>query len=236
MQGLLKIGFTTRQPNDRIKELSSHTGVPGKFSLVKAWEVDNPASVEKSVFSVLRKYRAEGEFFAISIDDAEEQIIEILQKLGQADSSGITIPQKIRDAARQKEAEKIKTRQEEIQNCSKSWQENLNQIRLLAVKVADAKIGYTYAQLDALIKKCELSDSISTPAFFLTLGLSLIVEAKLEEKKGRQKWVDLQWKWIRYFEDEMKKQKDTWWEINKGYKPSVRGSIEWWAFYKDTKL
>jgi hypothetical protein len=86
-----------------------------------------------------------------------------------------------------------------------------------------------------LIEKCELPDSIGIPAFFLTLGLSLVLESKLEEKKGRQKWVDLQHEWVQFFEDEMANQKDRWWEQNKGDKPAVQGSIGWWSFYEDTK-
>jgi hypothetical protein len=39
MPGLVKIGFTDRDPITRSKELSSHTGVPGKFNIEKSWEV-----------------------------------------------------------------------------------------------------------------------------------------------------------------------------------------------------
>lgn len=235
MQGLLKIGFTTRKPDDRVKELSGHTGVPGKFSLVRSWEVDDPAAIEKSVFSTLRSYRAEGEFFAISVEEAQSKIVETLQRLGQADSNGVTIPQKTRELLRQQEIDKQKARQDQIDNCKRSWVANLRNTRLIAAKATDKKIGYSYTQLDELIKKCELPDAVTTPAFFLTLGLSLILESKLQDKKGRQKWVDLQYKWVQSFEDEMANQKDKWWEQNDGEKSTVQGSIEWWSFYQDTK-
>jgi hypothetical protein len=39
MTGLVKIGFTDRDPITRSKELSSHTCVQGKFNIEKSWEV-----------------------------------------------------------------------------------------------------------------------------------------------------------------------------------------------------
>lgn len=234
MQGLLKIGFTTREPDDRVRELSAHTGVPGKFSLVKAWEVDNPAYVEQVVFTSLRNCRAEGEFFAISEEEAQDRVIKTLQQLGQADNSGITIPQKLRENLRLQKEKNIQAQQQRIKKCEESWLANLQAIRTKAAAFANQEIGHTYTQLQDEIKKCELPDSVTTPAFFLSLGLSLILESKLEEKRGRQKWVDLQYKWIRVFEDEMEKQKDLWWNTYGGNKP-LPGTTGSWSFYQDTK-
>lgn len=233
--GLLKIGFTTRDPQDRVRELSSHTGVPGKFNLVYAWEVENPSYVEKVVFSTLKKYRAEGEFFSITSDEAKSKIIEILQRLGQVDESGITISQKARDILRNQEEEKIREQQSRIKNCQESWRNNINITRAQAIKIANSKIGYSYDQINTEIKKCAAPEAISTPATLLTLGLSLILEAKWEKFKGKQKWVDLQNNWLIAFENEMIIKKDSWWDDKDCKRPSKPGYMDWSAFYMDVK-
>lgn len=49
MLGLVKIGCTTGQLEDRIKELSSHTGVPVAFSCHFAAQVSDMAVKEKTL-------------------------------------------------------------------------------------------------------------------------------------------------------------------------------------------
>ncbi len=235
MSGLLKIGFTTRMPTDRVKELSGHTGVPGKFLLVKSWEVDDPAHVERVIFASLHKYRAEGEFFAISEEQAQEKIVKTLQKLGQADSAGLTIPQKQRENLRLQNEQEILAQKQRVKNCEESWMANLQTTRASVEDLVEKRIGYTYSEIQNQLKKTELPDSITTPAFFLTLGLSIILESKIQDKMGRQKWIDLDHKWHRIFEDEMEKKKELWWD-NKGVNRPVRGVFGAHSFYSDPGL
>jgi hypothetical protein len=47
MPRLVKIGYTDRSPWVRARELGNHTGVPGDFSVVKSWRVQNAAAYEK---------------------------------------------------------------------------------------------------------------------------------------------------------------------------------------------
>ena len=235
MNGLLKIGFTTRMPADRVKELSGHTGVPGKFFLVKTWEVDDPVHVERVVFASLHQYRAEGEFFAISEDEAQEKIVKTLQKLGQVDSSGLTIPQKQRENLRLQKEQEIQAKQQRIKNCEESWVENLQSTRTSVENFVEKRIGYSYSEIQDQLKKTELPESITIPALFLTLGLSLILETKIQDKMGRQKWIDLDHKWCRIFEDEMEKRKELWWD-SKGIDRPARGVFESYSFYLDPSL
>ena len=50
--GKVKIGYTTKEPTERLKELSSPTGVPGKYTLhggVEFSEDSHASQVEKLV-------------------------------------------------------------------------------------------------------------------------------------------------------------------------------------------
>jgi hypothetical protein len=70
MEGLVKIGMTTRNPENRVKELSSATGIPNKFILIYQQRVDDCASCEKAIHNLLeaKGYRVSNqrEFFNIT--------------------------------------------------------------------------------------------------------------------------------------------------------------------------
>jgi len=74
MEGLVKIGMTTRNPEERVKELSSATGIPNKFILIYQKKVDDCASCEKTVHNLLEakghRVSTNREFFNISTTDA----------------------------------------------------------------------------------------------------------------------------------------------------------------------
>lgn len=78
MTGLIKIGKTTKSPQQRMKELHS-TGVPEPFELECAFIVDNCAAREKNVHRILNKYRLSGrEFFEIGVESALLKILPVL--------------------------------------------------------------------------------------------------------------------------------------------------------------
>ena len=70
--GLLKIGYTERDLDSRVEELSSSTGVPTPFVVAAKFEVENPEEVEKRIHDKLRHCRENSgrEFFRISLEDA----------------------------------------------------------------------------------------------------------------------------------------------------------------------
>lgn len=71
MPGLLKIGCTTRQVEDRLTELNAPTGVPSPFKVEAFAETSEPYDDEAKVHKRLEKYRLEGrEFFRISVTEA----------------------------------------------------------------------------------------------------------------------------------------------------------------------
>ncbi len=78
--GMVKIGRTERDVEERVRELSAHTGVPTEFTVFKLFRVRNSADVERQVHLRLKEYRvSEGrEFFAIEPDIAAAVVEELV--------------------------------------------------------------------------------------------------------------------------------------------------------------
>ncbi len=78
MPGLVKVGFSTRSPEDRAAELST-TGVPFPFVVVFSAEVGNPLEAEAAVHLALAPYRTstDREFFRVAIEDAVDAVKEV---------------------------------------------------------------------------------------------------------------------------------------------------------------
>lgn len=76
MPDLIKVGKTTRDPTERVKELSSATGVPNPFLLVYCQPVEDCDAAEKWVHAELerRGYRpnTDREFFKAPVHEAVE--------------------------------------------------------------------------------------------------------------------------------------------------------------------
>ncbi len=76
---LIKIGFTTRSIEERLKELSSGTGVPIDFECSAAFVSSSPYDDEKKIHSELKSFRVSNkEFFEIDLIQATKLIFEIL--------------------------------------------------------------------------------------------------------------------------------------------------------------
>lgn len=80
MQGLLKIGYTDRDPFGRAKEISQATGVPFDFVVDYQIYVSHPYEVEQKTHQQLSKYRVNNnrEFFQCSYEDAIYAIKEVI--------------------------------------------------------------------------------------------------------------------------------------------------------------
>jgi T5orf172 domain len=85
MPGLLKVGLTENSIRQRIRELSSNTGVPTEFKLEKAFEIDANAlfRVEQAIHRELKiaGFHHQKEFFKVSLVQctylAEEVIFQV---------------------------------------------------------------------------------------------------------------------------------------------------------------
>lgn len=83
MEGeVYKVGWTSKTAKERAKELSSASGVPKSFIVVKYWKHENPDKIEKDIHAILDPYRISEnrEFFKLEYK-ALERIIENQIKL-----------------------------------------------------------------------------------------------------------------------------------------------------------
>jgi hypothetical protein len=80
MPGVVKIGRTERSVSERVNELSSSTGVPTGFAVVKEYAVENSVEAEKIIHERLSDYRVSEnrEFFKIEAEDATDIIESLL--------------------------------------------------------------------------------------------------------------------------------------------------------------
>ena len=85
MPGVVKIGKTSRDPTQRMAELTSATGVPTPFMLVYQLQVVNAGLAERLVHEKLESmgYRvsANREFFHVTPSVAIEVMLEVNQAL-----------------------------------------------------------------------------------------------------------------------------------------------------------
>jgi hypothetical protein len=77
MPGICKVGFTTRSPYDRLKELSG-TNLPEDWEVEWAYPFSNPGNIEKSIHKDMNKYRLrpDREFFKMAPKDVYKVLFE----------------------------------------------------------------------------------------------------------------------------------------------------------------
>jgi hypothetical protein len=145
MSGLVKIGFTDRDPITRSKELSSHTGVPGKFNIEKSWEVLGAATIEAAIFEELDSLRLDrGEFFKfLTPAKAINRVSSILLQLGELDLKGQTVPGKKRLAKQNKELELKQERINRYRAVEQEWKIEQPGYKQLALSQVESRLGYS---------------------------------------------------------------------------------------------
>ncbi len=79
---IYKIGFTRKDSYQRAKQLSSATGVPLSFIVVKVWQHSNAKELEAEVHVMLDSYRVNDsrEFFKVGYDVIENVVETILMR------------------------------------------------------------------------------------------------------------------------------------------------------------
>jgi len=81
MPRLLKIGFTTRKVEDRVRERNSQTGVPAPFQIEAYFASENPQLDEKLIHELFADEKANGkEFFELSLYLAYKDIGGALER------------------------------------------------------------------------------------------------------------------------------------------------------------
>lgn len=84
MPNLVKVGLTTTSPDQRLREISSATGVASKFQLDHVFKVNDVNSAESKAHRILEKIfgrpNKSREFFSASSQDAYEVLSGALQE------------------------------------------------------------------------------------------------------------------------------------------------------------
>ena len=80
LDGLVKIGFSTKDPQSRAKELSGDTGVPTPFIVEYEMLVEDPHSCEQRAHDLLddKRVNQRREFFRCSVNDAIESAKQVV--------------------------------------------------------------------------------------------------------------------------------------------------------------
>jgi hypothetical protein len=81
LPGLVKVGFSTKDPALRVKELSS-TGIPREFEIAYEALVECPRELEQRVHARLRAQHENKEFFRIEPNDAMAAVQSVATEIG----------------------------------------------------------------------------------------------------------------------------------------------------------
>lgn len=76
MPGIIKVGYSTKHPHNRAKELKT-TGIPTEYEVIFSVIVDRPRDLEQRVHNHLREYKKGGEWFTCSLAAATAAIKEL---------------------------------------------------------------------------------------------------------------------------------------------------------------
>lgn len=83
MPGLVKVGFSTKDPQLRAKELGG-TGLPHPFIVAYDALIEEPRLVEMGVHRELVQHREAKEFFRVSVDAAVHAVKRVLAQQGKS--------------------------------------------------------------------------------------------------------------------------------------------------------
>lgn len=93
MPGLVKVGLTSTSPEQRLRELSSATGVASSFKLEHSFQVTDVEAAEAKAHRILEQFfgrpNKSREFFSATVQDAQEVLSGALQEFFQADDSPV---------------------------------------------------------------------------------------------------------------------------------------------------
>lgn len=187
MPGLVKIGYTDRDPIKRSRELSSFTGVPGRFEIVFSWNVSNAAEIEKQIHSELANSRRSGEFFELEPTLAHAKVRDLLMEWGVIGKDGLSY-----------EARKLLQLEKEKQERIK-----LNEIKKAASRDLRHAIRAIYNELmKASLAASRIADDKTKPKGILSFFSTQDDDKRIEllkknfEEKRLELAIELKLNWI----------------------------------------
>lgn len=159
MPNLFKIGYTSRDVETRARELSSVTGVPGKFDIIQYWEISEANRVEKEIHKILDVFRVDKEFFKF---DEKEKCIKFVEKylisIGEIDANGKTFTQKQRDTFELESKRFLDNAEllwrEYFEYCKPFYSDTTkNRIEKIAIKLSESKLRYSFSSIELELNK-----------------------------------------------------------------------------------
>ena len=78
LPGLLKIGYTDRTPQERVKEINGATGVITPWYVENAFACRAPLQIESLIHKKLKPFHVNKEGFAVTLSHAEEIITGVI--------------------------------------------------------------------------------------------------------------------------------------------------------------
>jgi hypothetical protein len=109
--GVVKIGYTYREPDTRVREWSRHTGAPGTGEVKYAALVENPQRVEKAIHRSLAECRqSNSEWFKCKVSD----VVTILKQHADVHKEDDRAAAAIEAERKKREIESERRRQREI--------------------------------------------------------------------------------------------------------------------------
>jgi len=76
-EGVVKIGHSSKDPIERVKQWSEITGAPGKAKLIYSGLFENPRKIESATHRHFKEFRTRGEWFRVSAQEAIKTIQNI---------------------------------------------------------------------------------------------------------------------------------------------------------------
>ena len=152
MPNLFKIGYSNRSAKQRLPEINSATGVPGKFHILKKWKLVGAEKVEKIIHRSLQSHRLDKEFFKFDTsDDCIDSVSETLAEIGRLDGEGKTEPELVGNQALMlREEQLIKEgplRNGYVQFCNEMFKEHRISLKEAARQFADIHSGGKISRL-----------------------------------------------------------------------------------------
>lgn len=155
MPGLVKVGMTERHPRERAEELTTATGIPSPFRLVRAFPVVDARKAEEVSHEVLRptRYSENREFFRASLLHATAMVEVILEQEGLLDEPLCVDRKEMRERC-QRDTEELERLRELI-----DADEHQKEAQILQLKV---ELEELKAERDALRAKLPKAGLIET--------------------------------------------------------------------------
>lgn len=165
-----KIGWTSRTPEERAKEISYGTGVPGKWEVAHYWQVEDGYWLEQRVFMLFARERIDkSEIFYFGEGVAVERVVQYISQF--IKNTGIS-PKQARIIEEKKALELLEKQRLEEQKC----QEILEQQRMLDEKKR-REIELLKQQINEIVYSLDKFEKKSSEDFWLLSYIYIIAVA-----------------------------------------------------------